>query len=264
MKKDVVFWVGVKSSDTLLNKKHGNFQYLKYSKFTWKYWCDKNNVEFVEYNTPTLSDTSTHKVTWQRWFDVFPQLDQINIQYDKILVTDGSIMIKWDAPNFFKMTSSNLHAFKSMENINWINEGIEGYRHLFPNISFNLKKYISCGFQIFTKEHSLFLDNLKKFYFDNLEEILILQNKIGRGTDQPIYNYLLQFHNTPVSQDLPDSFWLMHMNRFNWFSYNWQLNEDTTPYFIKYGYIWVFSGFDRTQRVHLMKQTWDIIKHNYE
>jgi hypothetical protein len=56
----------------------------------------------------------------------------------------------------------------------------------------------------------------------------------------------------------------MHMNRFGWFGHNWQLKEDTTNYFLKYGNIWVFSGFDRAQRNSLMSQTWNLIKHNYE
>jgi hypothetical protein len=71
-------------------------------------------------------------------------------------------------------------------------------------------------------------------------------------------------NNIKVEQTLPESFWLMHMNRFGWFGHNWQLKEDTTPYFIKHGYIWVFSGFDRKQRENLMKQTWDLISSRYE
>jgi hypothetical protein len=54
------------------------------------------------------------------------------------------------------------------------------------------------------------------------------------------------------------------MNRFGWFAYNWQLKEDRTPFFIKYGHLWKYSGFDRKQRTPLMQQTWDLIKHNYE
>ena len=112
-------------------------------------------------------------------------------------------------------------------------------------------------------EHLPFLNNLKKVYFDNLEEILILQNKVSRGTDQPVYNYLLQQSNIDFKFELPNSFNLNHMIRFNWFHHNWQLNEDATPYFIKYGHLWKFSGFDRKQRNSLMSQTWDLIKEKY-
>ena len=121
MSVNVVFWIGVKSNDPLLRQKHGNFEYLEYSKRTWIYWCKKNNITFFEYHTPELADTGYHKVTWQRWFDVFFQLDAANINYDKVLMTDGSIMIKWDAPNIFDLTvNSQLYAFKSLENVRWI------------------------------------------------------------------------------------------------------------------------------------------------
>ena len=56
---------------------------------------------------------------------------------------------------------------------------------------------------------------------------------------------------------------LTHLNRFDWFSHNWQLNEDKTPFFIKYGHIWFYSGFpNRGDRYNLMQQTWDLIKGN--
>jgi hypothetical protein len=264
MSQNVVFWIGVKSNDPKLSEKHGNFTYLEYSKRTWQYWCKKHNVIFYEYNTPSNTDTVTHRVTWQRWFDVFDQLDQANIMYDKILLTDGSIMIKWDTPNMFEMVSDELQAFRALENIKWIDEGISGYSGLFDNQTFDLRKYVSCGFQIFSKKHRTFLKELKQFYFKNLDSILHLQEHVRRGTDQPVYNYLLQQHAVKVEQCLPESFYLMHMNRFNWFSYNWQLNDDKTPYFIKYGYIWIYSGFDRRERESLMSQTWSLIKHNYE
>jgi len=262
-KKNVVFWIGVRSEDPLLKEKHNNFDYLEYSKQTWLYWCEKHNVIFFEYNTPSISDTGIHKVTWQRWFDVFDQLEQVNINYNKILLTDGSIMVKWDTPSIFDLANHSINAFRSLENINWIDEGVRGYQSLFPEVKFDLKQYVSCGFQIFDKTHKSFLEQLKKFYFDNLETILELQSKVGRGTDQPVYNYLLQQNSIKANQHIPASYWLMHMNRFNWFAHNWQLNEDKTSYFIKYGYIWVFSGFDRRQRGNLMKQTWEMIKDNY-
>ena len=88
MKKHVLFWVGVKSNDPLLQEKHGGFKYLDISKKCWKIWCKKNDVIFFEYNNPSEEDTSAHKATWQRWFDVFPLIEEANINYDKSLVSD--------------------------------------------------------------------------------------------------------------------------------------------------------------------------------
>jgi hypothetical protein len=151
MKKNVVFWIGVKSNDISLLQKHGNFLYLEYSKKTWEYWCKKHDVIFYEYNTPNDLDTNTHRVTWQRWFDVFDQLENANIDYDKIAVVDGSSMIRWDAPNMFELVQDDLVAFRSLENLRWIYEGVQGYKSLFNNFDFDVKKYINCGFQVFNK-----------------------------------------------------------------------------------------------------------------
>ena len=262
MGKNIIFWIGVKSQDPLLRKKHGYFKYLEYSKKTWQWWCKKHGVYFYEYDTPSLSDTGTHKVTWQRWFDVFDQLDKKGIKYNKIALIDGSSMIKWNTPNFFNLVKDKPTAFRSLENIKWIYEGVQGYKQLFGNFNFDLTKYNSCGFQIFDKAHKEFLLLLKEFYFNNNNKILSLQKTISRGTDQPVYNYLTQINSIEFDQISP-AYMLTHLTRFDWLGGNWQLKEDKTPFFIKYGYIWFFSGFDRTQRLSLMQQTWDIIKSNY-
>ena len=263
-KKNVLFWVGVKSEDPHLQNKHGGFKYLDISKKCWELWCKKNDVIFFEYNNPTKEDTSAHKVTWQRWFDVFPLIEKANIDYDKITVIDGSTLVRADAPNFFDLVDDRVAAFRSIENIRWLHQGISGYKDFFNGFDFDLKKYISCGFQIFDKHHKPFLEELKEFYYANYNSIMELQSKIGRGTDQPVYNYLLQIKDVEVNMDLPPSLMLTHLARFDWFSHNWQLG-DKTPFFIKYGHIWFYSGFpNRGDRYNLMNQTWDIIKNSYE
>ena len=265
MNKHVIFWVGVKSNDDLLIEKHGNFQYLDVGRKSWEYWCKKNDVIFFPYEEALNSDTGKHKVTWQRWFDVFELLDKNNINYNKIAVIDGSTIIRWDTPNFFDLCGDGLTAWRSLENLRWVSEGVTGYNKFFDGFDFDISKYISCGFQIFNKKHRPFLEMVKNFYYDNNEEILRLQNKVvKRGTDQPVYNYLLQTENVNVDMSLPKSLFLTHLNRFDWFSHNWQLKEDNTPFFIKYGHIWFYSGFpQRGHRYDLMKQTWDGIKGMY-
>lgn len=260
-KQNIIFWVGVKSSDSTTASKHGDFEYFNYSKATWEYWCSKNNVVFHEYKSTQIPDTGTHKVTWQRWFDLEKELK--NYDWNKVAVVDASYMIKWDTPNFFEQTSDHLSVFQALENVRWMDQGIRGYQSLFPETCFDLKKYMDCGFQIFTKSHLTFLNTLKEFYFANLEEILALQKQVGRGTDQPVYNYLLQQENIDFRFELPNAYNINHMPRFGWFRHNWQLNQDTTPYFIKYGYLWKYSGFDRRERNNLMQQTWNLVSQMY-
>jgi hypothetical protein len=265
MKKNILFWIGVRSNDELLQQKHGGFKYLDISKQSWQYWCNKNDIIFYEYHTSSESDTRAHRATWTRWFDVFPLIDELNIEFDKIAVVDGSTIIKWDALNFFDTCTANLTAFRSLENVGWIYEGVRGYKHMFNDFDFDLAKYIDCGFQVFTKKHRQFLEDLKKFYYINYDKIMELQSTVKKGTDQPVYNYLLQVMNVPVDMNIHPSYNLNHLHRFDWFHYNWQLNEDNTPFFIKYGNIWKYSGFpNRGDRFNLMSQTWEIVKHNYE
>jgi hypothetical protein len=266
MKKNIVFWPGVRSESSLLQTKHGGFDYLEYSKRTWQHFCKRYGHVFIEYDKTEIPDTLNHRVNWQRWFELFDYVEALNIDYDKILMIDASTMVRWDCPDFLsKAPNDKLIGFRSLENISWVNESIQGYKELFDGHDLDLKNYINAGFQIFGSWHKPFLAELKEFYFKNYEEIDRLQKSVGRGTDQPVLNYLFDIKKVPTAFDsLPNSYFLMHMPRFNWFQYNWQLQEDPTPYFIKYANIWVFSGFDRTQRLNLMQQTWDIIKHNYE
>jgi len=266
MKQHVLFWIGVRSENELLQKKHGNFKYLDISKHCWQWWCKKHNVIFYEYNTPSELDTEAHRATWTRWFDVFDQLDTAGIDYDKIAVIDGSSLVRWDTPNFFELTDDRLTAFRSLENLKWIYEGVRGYQDLFPDVKFDLSKYISCGFQIFAPHHKAFLQDLKKFYYENYDKIIEKQkHTVKKGTDQPVYNYFLQLHDMSVNTKLPKEFMVTHLTRFDLLSHNWQLKEDVTPFFIKYGYIWFYSGFpNRADRENMMEQTWDLIKENYE
>tara|TARA_Y100000004_G_C8952962_1_gene429447 strand:- start:2058 stop:2885 length:828 start_codon:yes stop_codon:yes gene_type:complete len=272
-KKNVIFWIGIKSQDPLLQEKHGGFKYLDVGRKSWEYWCKKNDVIFFPYETPSLEDTGAHRPTWQRWFDVFKQIEEAGIEYNKIAVIDGSTIIKWDAPSVFDFVpDGKVGAFRALENLRWITESIEGYEDFMletNNLSkfeFDYKKYISCGFQIFDKSHKKFLTELKEFYMNNYDAIMDRQaGSVKKGTDQPVLNYFLQIKNVDVYTELPPPFLLTHLNRFDWFGHNWQLEgADKTPFFIKYGYIWFYSGFpQRGDRYNLMKQTWDAIKEKY-
>lgn len=264
--KHIVFWPGVQSKDPLIRQKHNNFEYFEASRRTWEHFCNRHGHIFLPYEECSIEDTGTHRVNWQRWFDLFERVEALGVEYDKILLVDASTMVRWDCPDFLSdVPNDGVVAFRSLENLRWVAESTDGYRELFNDYDLDLKRYINSGFQIFGKWYKPFLEEMKKFYFDNVDEILRLQKEVGKGTDQPVMNYLIDMKGIKTYYDyLPNSYFQMHMNRFGWFGHNWQLKEDTTNYFLKYGNIWVFSGFDRAQRNSLMNQTWNLIKHNYE
>ena len=112
MKKNVVFWIGIKSENAHLQEKHGNFKYLDISKKCWEWWCEKNDIVFFPYEKTSRPDTNAHKATWQRWFDIFNFLDSKHIKYDKILMADACSIVKWDCPNFFNLTKNPISIYK--------------------------------------------------------------------------------------------------------------------------------------------------------
>lgn len=254
-----------------MNEKHGGFKYLDISRKSWEYWCKKNDAIFLPYELEDVSERyknlNLHRVTWTRWFDLFPLLEKKNLNPNKILMVDGSTIIRWDAPNFFDLApGEGLTVFKSLENVRWLFEGVKGYRTLFDNFEFDITKYFTCGWQLFTKGHREFLEDLEAFYNKNYAKIMHLQNTATkRGTDQPVYNYLAQIKDIQLNIDvLPKKYLLTHLNRFEWLGHNWQLNSKT-PHFINHGYIWMFSGFpQRGERYEIMSNVWDLIKNRYE
>lgn len=261
--KNVIFLTSVINSEH--DEKYGGYEWMNISKKTWEYWCEKNDCELFVYDNPSESDLFGYRVTWQRWFDVFEVLEKNNINYDKVFVIDSSSMVRWDCPNFFEMIDDRMVAWRDMANMHWIYNSIQGYKSFFNNFDCDIKKYINCGSIIVNEKHRDFLEYLKKFYFDNKDVLVNLQdNLVKLGTDQTPFNYLLQMKNIDVNMNLSKSYNLNHMQQYDWLSHNWQDGDDKTPFFLKYINIWRFTGFPKNQRTQLSQQTWDIIGNNYK
>lgn len=267
--QNVVYWIGVKNTNPHMNEKHGGFSYLDVSRKTWEWWCNKNNIAFVPYELPDYNPSSSEtKVTWQRWFDMKKVIETREIEPNWIWAVDGSTMIRWDAPAPWDervLDPTVIHGHRSLENLYWINEGIQGYKNLF-SCNFDLTRYICTGNVILNAKNYEFLSDLERFFENHNAEIMFLENQtIKRGTDQPVFNYFLQDRNIPFDvYSLNPSYMLTHLNRFNWMSHNWQ-TKNMEPFFIKYGWLWMFSGFPtRGDRYDLMLTTWELVKKYYE
>ena len=262
MKKNVVYWVGIKNPD--LAEKYGNFDYFEYSRATWEYWCKQNDCIFVEFDSPVEPDMLRFRVNWQKAMFVFDELERDKIDYDQIFLVDSSCMIKWDAPNIFELTEHKFCGWPDTDNMRWIHDSIQGYKSFFDNFELDQDKYVSSGVIIFNEQHKKFFESFKNLYYDNVDTFINLQdNIVKKGTEQTPFNYWLQMQGVDVKLDLPKGFKLTHMHRTELFSHNWQEGDDKTPFFIKYGYNWVFNGIPKDQRSKMMLDTWNIVKHNY-
>jgi hypothetical protein len=243
--------------------KFGGWSWMEYSKKAWEYWCKKNNCELIIYDKPSIEDTSKFRITVQRWFDVFNLLEEKNIDYNQVAMIDAAYFPKWNCPNFFELTDNKFTTTHEYDNFKWVYDSVQGYKHMFDDYKLDVLNYFNAGFVIFNKSHSWIFDKFKEIYMKNCDEFVKIQSTLRRGTDQTPLNYVVSINKVDVNF-LPLSYRVSHLPRKDLLSYNWQLEEDKTPFFIKYGNIWGFSGFDKRKRNELIKQTWDLVKNNYE
>ncbi len=262
-KKNIVVLPSVIPKEKKLDK-FGGWNWMEYSKKAWSYWCKKNGYQLVIYDKCSILDLLKYRVTVQRWFDIFEFLDNKNITYEQIAMIDACSIPKWNCPDFFELTNNQFTVGRETDNLRWVYESVIGYKNFFNDFNLDISKYFCSGFIIFDKSHREFFKNFKDLYLDNADKFIEMQTKtVKRGTCQTPLNYLAQINNIKLNF-MPPEYRVSHLLRKDLFSYNWQLNEDKTPFFIKYANIWFFSGFSKEQRNSLMEQTWGIVKDNYE
>jgi len=260
--KNIVIIPAITPKNQDLNK-FGGWGWMDISINAWKFWCEKNGYKLVIYDTPSIEDLSKFRVTVQRWFDIFDFLKNKNIEFDQAAIVDACSIPKWDCPDFFKVTNNKLTVRRDLDNLKWIHESVIGYKDIFDGFELDISKYFYTGFMVFNKSHEILFKKFKEKYMSQFEDFINLQKTVGRGTDQTPLNYITQINNTECTYIYP-AYNVSHLTRKSLLSHNWQLKEDKTPFFIKYCYLWVFSGFDKTQRNSLMEQTWNIVKDNYK
>jgi 2-polyprenyl-3-methyl-5-hydroxy-6-metoxy-1,4-benzoquinol methylase len=261
MSKNVIFWVGVKNQQ--YSEKYGGWEWMDISRKTWEYWCKKHDVIFFPMEKPIEEDLTRFRINWQKSIFCFDLLEDAGIDYDQIFLVDATCMAKWDMPNIFELTDHKFTAWREKDNLRWVYDSIQGYKEFF-SYDFNKHDYFSSGVIIFNKSHKDIFLEFKQLYYDNIDEFVELQDKtVRKGTEQTPLNYWLQMNHVEMNLDLPFSYKLTHIHRKDMFNHNWQLNEDTTPFFIKYGKNWVFNGIPKDQRTQVMSQVWNLVGKNY-
>ena len=171
-------------------------------------------------------------------------------------------------PNILEHIESGVYGVQDNANLRWLDESVGNYGgEFFSDFKINLDKYINAGVIYLDKESLSIYEKLRDFYFENREK-LDSWNK-GGGREQTLFNFLLQKNNYDINLLSPE--WNMFsMHKKEMFSYNWQdtdggiAGKDTTPHFIKYSWVWHFTGFPIEQRTSIMKQTWDLVGYLYE
>ena len=231
-----------------------NSDYSQYCVKSWGSWCKKNDIDF---KVITEHDARYKYPVWNKDL-IFEKLDT---EYDKIGYVDSDTMIHWDAPNPFDMYDDEFCWVKDIANFRWVSNSIETYNKFYPNQTLDIYDYYNSGVSFFTKEHKFIYDNLQKLYKENSKELDECATK-GVGKVQTLLNFEIQKQNVKI-KELPPIWNMFSMHKREMFNHNWQDGEDKTPFFIKYSWVWHFTGFPIEDRTNIMKQTWEMVGDRY-
>ena len=247
MSKNLIYIVNITDPSAKVDHKEYSEPCIR----TWEYWCKKHNIDL---HIVTSNDTRCGKPIWNKELAFEYAKD-----YDKVGIVDADTMIKWDAPNIFETFNEEFCMVHDDTNLDWIYKSVENYRKFFPNMDLNIDEYGNAGVLFFHTKFLNVCEEVFKLYKENQKE-LDNWNK-GGGREQTIFNFMLKKLNIPVRYLSPK--WnLISMHKRELFKHNFQLN-DTTPHFIKYGYVWHFTGFAIEDRIKVVNNTWSLIKNRY-
>jgi len=247
--KNLIYMVAINHNTST----YKNTEYSGYSINTWEYWCKKNDVDFM---LITEHDERLGKPVWNKEL-IYERAKN----YEKIGVVDSDTMIHWDAPNIFDMYDDEFCGVVDDINLRWLMDSLSVYNKFFPNTKIDIDEYINAGVLFFSNQHLPFFEKLLNFYFENQQE---LDNwTLGGGKEQTLLNFHLKESNYK-RKFLEPSWNLMGLHKKQMFTHNWQLDEDKTPFFVKYGHIWHYTGFGIPDRINLMRQTWELLGENYK
>ena len=233
------------------NKKLNRTTPYEYSIKSWKKWADKNNCELFILED-WVYDESIINPNWHKLL-VFDLLENNEIDYNQILVVDSDTIPHPNCPNFFDMSENKLCGVHNDGSYDWVCRSIENYsKHIFDGFTFPLWEYINSGFLIINKNHKKLYQNIMKFYLENNENIRILQESFGVGTDQPIINFFIQKEKIDMKL-LSYKFNMQDMFRKE------ILTDDLL--FTKLGWVYHFNAIpnnvDSQLTIHWMKKTYE-------
>lgn len=248
MSKNLIYTTAINHDTSTFS----NSDYSQYCLNTWQAWCDKNGVDFFVIDK---HDSRYKYPVWNK--DLI--FEYVGDKYDKIMYVDSDTMIKWDAPNPFDTYNDEFCTATDRASLKWILNSIDAYQPFFKETKLNLETYFNSGVCMFTKEHKPIFNKLIEFYERNSASLDSIK---GVGKVQTVLNFMLEKEGVK-RKTIPPTWNLFSIHKKNMFKHNWQLNEDMTPFFVKYAFVWHFTGFPIEDRTKIMKQVWEQYKEYY-
>ena len=225
-----------------------------YSVKSWQTWCDKHDVELVEWTEPIM-DHNNFPIIYQREW-VFDILEHNEIDYDQVLIIDADTIVHPDCPNFFERTNHEYTAVVNNGCFEWVTRSINAWGHfMFTDMEKpKVWEYFNTGFIIANKEHKPFFKTIQEFYLENVERLFEIRNNEKYdglpipGVGQTCVNFLVKQHDIKMTY-LPERFNLtdlfrknmLHIPGHNDWSKDELIYKDT-------GYIFHFNAIPKNER----------------
>ena len=249
MNKNLIYITSIDSETS----KFKDSEYAQYCIKTWEHYCKRYNIDLY---ICTENDPRLRFPIWNK-----EKVYLVGQDYQKIGVIDSDTMVRWDAPNIFDQVEyGKFYGVNDLCDLKWLLDSVKQRQKFFPDVKLDLMKYLNAGVLFCGYENLHIFESLLDFYLEKQDEIHEIK---GGGKEQTLLNFFLQKNNVEIEMLHPE--WnLLSIHRKNMFTGNWQLKLDSTPYFIKYAYVWHFTGFPIEDRINVMKQTWDLIKEKYQ
>ena len=224
--KNIIYMVNIALDD------RSKTQGYEWSIKSWDRWAAKNNCELFVLDQP-IYEVDIMKPQWHKLF-VFDLLENDNVAYNQIAFVDSDTIVHPNCPNFFEFSENKFCGVTAVGSMDWVCRSIENYsHHLFDNFMFPYWRYINSGFMVMNKKHKKLFKNILKFYFDNKDKIISMQNQLGVGTDQPVINFFLNKNKVDIKL-LPYEYNMQDMMRLE------LLGQDMLH--TKYGWIYHFNA----------------------
>ena len=165
------------------------------SKQSWGEWCEKNDCKLVVLDQEIFPQDKMF-YNYQRYY-MFHLLENEEFEYDRVLTVDCDTIIRPNAPNFFDITTRDkLYFVNDNGSYDWVLRGLEWYqKNLFKGVKVNFWEYGNSGFQLMSKKHKPFYDEMLELWDVKGKDIMNISDEYGLGKEQAVWNLMIRKHN---------------------------------------------------------------------
>ena len=253
MSKNIIFLINIQHDKKFQGGGNTQTGMFKYSVKSWEAYSKRHDCNIFVLDEP-LFDIEYMKPNWFKMY-ILDILEANEIDYDQVLYVDYDTIVTPDAPNIFELTDYKFTAVRNFGDMDWVCRSIENYsKHIFNGFKFPYYNYFNSGVMVFNKNHKPLFESIQKFYEENREQLIYMQNTYCVGNDQPVFNFF-------VNRDIPNDYkvlnyeWNMQdMMRFE------VLNEQMLH--TKYGYVSHFNAGTPPSPQYWIEKTYKYLYEN--